>query len=99
MLARSSRCVMLLNAVRGKPQAATIVADPLRLVPGAMIEIPACRRLQACVERVLRRPPKIPPKLAGIDGVAAIVTRSVGHEMLQVGVTLDSARLHCRIVS
>src|SRR5262245_3859558 len=61
------------------------------LAPDPVLEIPADGLRDARLEAVRRAPAQLAADLAGIDGVAPIVARPVGHELLERVVPGDGA--------
>src|SRR5262245_6249470 len=73
------------SALEPEPLAAIGAAHDA-LPPGAVVEIPAHGVAQALLERTPRPPAELARDLGGIDGVALVVARPVGHELDQLGV-------------
>src|ERR1043166_2120456 len=75
----------LSSALSPEPQSLPLVPPALNLfAPVAVLEIPAHRLLQSRLERVSRLPSELAADLGRIDRIPAIVTRTIGHERLQL---------------
>src|SRR4051794_21756919 len=86
-----------LHACGREAEPATIVADAVRLIPRPMLEVPLHRRFQPALETVVRPPPEIATQPARIDGVTAIVSGTIGDELLEIEIACDTTLPHRRI--
>src|SRR5262247_3219390 len=78
------RCVVSLTHSDGDAAALAMVADGLDgRAPGQVLEVPADGLCDPGLEGVCRLPAELAADLARVDGVAAVVTRPVGHELLE----------------
>src|SRR5438874_12105643 len=70
-----------------QPEPRSVVPPGLDLfAPVAMVDVPARRGEQALLQRVTRHPSQLAADLRGVDGVPAIVARTIRHERFQVAV-------------
>src|SRR3954467_9463084 len=93
-----SRIVSVRLRARGREaEPASIVADAVRLIPRRMLEVPLRRRVQPALETVVRPPAEIAAQPARIDGVATIVSRTIGDELFEIEIARNPTVTHRRI--
>src|SRR5512147_2243884 len=61
--------------------------------PRVIVEVPAHRLAHPALERFLGTPPELPAQLRRVDGVAAVVTRTVLHERHEARVIASRGEL------
>src|SRR3954471_12521471 len=88
-----------LRAGGREAEPATIVADAVGLIPRAMLEVPLHGRFQAALKTVVRPPAEIATEPARIDGVAAIVSWTIGDELFEIEIARNPTVPHRRIAA